>query len=112
MSHYPVSGLLLRSYKCKYAFVPIFHSGPVRIERSGNSTLDIVIENMDEKQQLNMLEWVKKCFNREIYPIPSPAFNDLLVFFFKPAVTNIRAILTKKKNSYFLALFLDKCAIP
>jgi|SRR3989344_2017528 len=56
MSHYPVSGLLLRSYKCKYAFVPIFHSGPVRIERSGNSTLDIVIENKEGKPRIYPLD--------------------------------------------------------
>ena len=77
-----------------------------QIEFEGH--FDAVIGNMTENQQLNLLEWVKKRFNKDIYPEPSPYFTDLLVFFFKPAVTNIRAILTKKKNSYFLALFSDK----
>ncbi len=77
-----------------------------QIEFEGHFSL--VVDNMNENQQANLIEWVRKCNNREIAPDPSPAFRDLLIFFFKPAVTNIRGILTKKKNSYFLALFLDK----
>ena len=77
-----------------------------QIEFEGHFSL--VVENMAENQQTNLIEWVKRCNNREIAPDPSPAFRDLLIFFFKPAVANIRGILTKRKNSYFLALFLDK----
>lgn len=77
-----------------------------QIEFEGHFSL--VVDNMNENQQANLIGWVRKCSNREIAPDPSPTFRDLLIFFFKPAVTNIRGILTKKKNSYFLALFLDK----
>ena len=69
---------------------------------------DLVVGNMPEKMQLNLLEWVKKCKEQELDPKPSPNFRELLVFFFKPYITNVRGILTKRKNSYFIALFLDK----
>lgn len=69
---------------------------------------DLVISNLSEQMQLNLIEWVKRCNNKEISPEPSPLIRDLLIFFFKPSITNIRGILTKKKNSYFLALFLNK----
>ena len=69
---------------------------------------DLVINNINENLQLNLIEWIRKCNDREIDPEPSPTSRDLLAFFFKPRVTNIRGILTKKKNSYFIALFLDK----
>lgn len=50
---------------------------------------DLVINNMEEKMQLHLLEWVKKCHDREIYPDPSPIDHSLLAFFFKPNVNNI-----------------------
>ena len=69
---------------------------------------DLVVKNMKENLSLNLIEWVKRCRDKEISPEPSPASKELLVFFFKPSVTNICGILTKKKNSYFITLFLDK----
>jgi hypothetical protein len=69
---------------------------------------NLVVNNMNEKMQLNLLEWIKRCDNREIDSNTAPAFKGLVAFFFKPRVTNIRGILTKEKNSYFIALFLDK----
>ena len=77
-----------------------------QIEFEGH--FDTVINNMGENQQINFIEWIRKCNNRDIDPDPSPNSRDLLVFFFKPRVTNIRGILTKRKNSYFITLFLDK----
>lgn len=77
-----------------------------QIEFEGH--FDVVASNMGENQQLNFIEWVTKCNNRNIDPDPSPLSKDLLVFFFKPRITNIRGILTKRKNSYFITLFLDK----
>jgi len=69
---------------------------------------DKVVEHMEEKMVAQLLEWVKECEARNIAPFPSSASPGILVFFFKPSVTNVRGILTKKKNSYFLSLFLDK----
>lgn len=69
---------------------------------------NLVIEYMGENMQDHFLEWVTKCINREIDPDQSPRDFSLLAFFFKPNINNIRGILTKRKNSYFLALFLDK----
>lgn len=68
----------------------------------------LVVERMEENMQHNLLDWLKKCRDREINPQPSPADSSLLAFFFKPSVNNIRGILTKRKNSYFIALFFDK----
>ena len=77
-----------------------------QIEFDGH--FNLVVSNMNKDMQLDLVDWIKKCNQREIDPDPSPADHDLLAFFFKPRVTNIRGILTKRKNSYFIALFLDK----
>ena len=77
-----------------------------QIEFEGH--FNLVLEHMEENILMFLLEWVEKCRNREVAPDPSPADHNLLVFFFKPSVNNIRGLLTKRKNSYFIALFLDK----
>lgn len=69
---------------------------------------DLVMARLSELMQEHLLQWAEKCARRELDPDPSPADHHLLVFFFKPSVNNIRGILTKRKNSYFIALFLDK----
>ncbi|MFH0701254.1 MAG: hypothetical protein V2A62_02345 [Candidatus Woesearchaeota archaeon] len=69
---------------------------------------NLVVEHMGDNLQQHLLEWVRKCAHRELNPDQSPADFELLAFFFKPNVNNIRGILTKRKNSYFIALFLDK----
>lgn len=69
---------------------------------------DTVIENISESLQEHLLAWVKDCNGRREEPFPAPLQRNLLVFFFKPKVTNVRGILKKEKNSYFIALFLDK----
>lgn len=69
---------------------------------------NLVFERMGENLQEHFIEWIKQCQERKVDPDPSPADRNLLAFFFKPNVTNIRGILTKRKNSYFIALFLDK----
>ena len=78
----------------------------VQVEFEGH--FDLVVNNMKENMKINLIEWVKRCNDKVISPDPSPKIKDLLIFFFKPRVTNIRGILTKKKNSYFITLFLDK----
>lgn len=77
-----------------------------QIEFEGH--FDLVVSNMSDNLQVHLLDWLRQCQNYEVNPEPCPAFRELLVFFFKPRITNIRGILTKKKNSYFIALFLDK----
>ena len=77
-----------------------------QIEFEGH--FDKVVNTMEKNIQQHLLEWVKKCHDREIDPEPSPVDTSLLAFFFKPKVNNIRGILTKRKNSYFIALFVDK----
>lgn len=77
-----------------------------QIEFDGH--FNLVVSNMDENMQQDLVEWIRRCNNREVDPEPSPVDFGLLAFFFKPRVTNIRGILTKRKNSYFIALFLDK----
>lgn len=32
-----------------------------------------VVERMEKNMQLHLLEWVKRCYDREINPEPSPA---------------------------------------
>ena len=69
---------------------------------------DKVVEHLPDNMILQLLSWAKGCKDKKAIAFPSSAYPELLIFFFKPSVTNVRGILTKKKNSYFLSLFLDK----
>ena len=69
---------------------------------------DIVFDNLKESRQQQFLGWIKECQEGQAIPISSDLVNDLLGFILRFRETNFRAILTKKKNEYFIALFLDK----
>lgn len=69
---------------------------------------DIVFDNLKESRQQQLLDWIRECKGGKSIPISSDIVKDLLGFVLQFRDTNFRAILTKKKNEYFIALFLDK----
>ena len=69
---------------------------------------NIAFDNLKESRQKQLVEWVKDCKEGKSIPISSDKVKDLLGFILRFRDTNFRAILTKKKNKYFIALFLDK----
>lgn len=69
---------------------------------------DKVFDRLKETRQERLIEWVQKCKEGESIPVSSDRIENLLGFVLKFRDTNFRAILTKKKNEYFIALFLDK----
>ncbi len=69
---------------------------------------NMVFDNLKENRQKQLLEWVKECKEGKSIPISSDRIKGLLGFVLRFRDTNFRAILTKKKNEYFIALFLDK----
>ncbi|MEA2037012.1 MAG: hypothetical protein U9O94_05860 [Nanoarchaeota archaeon] len=69
---------------------------------------NMVFDSLKETRQKQILEWVEECKEGERIALNSSRINDLLGFILKFRDTNFRAILTKKKNEYFIALFLDK----
>jgi len=69
---------------------------------------DTVFDNLKENRQQQLLDWIKECRNGQAIPISSDLIKNLLGFIMRFRDTNFRAILTKKKNEYFIALFLDK----
>lgn len=68
---------------------------------------DKCFENLKESQQQEILIWVEECKLHKISPILSKKDRQLIGFV-KRIGSNIRAILTKEKTGYFIALFLDK----
>jgi len=69
---------------------------------------DLVFDNLKEKKQNELISWINGCKEGLAIPISSEKEKGLLGFILKFRDTNFRAILTKKKNAYFIALFLDK----
>jgi len=69
---------------------------------------EVVFNSLKESRQKSLIEWVKGCQVGKAIPVSSDKIKDLLGFVLKFRDTNFRAILTKKKNEYFIALFLDK----
>ena len=67
-----------------------------------------VFNNLKESRQKEMIEWVKECKEGNNIALSSDKIKGLLAFVLRFRNTNFRAILTKKKNGYFIALFLDK----
>jgi len=63
--------------------------------------------NLKETQQQELIEWVKNCKEYKANPIQSKQDRDLIGFV-KRFGSNLRAILTKEKEGYFIVLFLDK----
>jgi len=70
--------------------------------------VEVVIENLTEKKQELILKWVKECDSGIQRPEPCKKFRNLIAFIYKSNDGNIRGVLTKEKNSYFIELFLDK----
>ena len=77
--------------------------GHVRFEGHFNMCFD----NIKETQQQGLIEWVRKCRDKEIGPLQSKK-DRALIGFVERFGSNLRAILTKEKKGYFVALFLDK----
>ena len=67
-----------------------------------------VFNSLKETRQEQLISWVKECQEGKSFVISSDRVTDLLGFVLRFRDTNFRAILTKKKNEYFLNLFLDK----
>ena len=67
-----------------------------------------VFDNLKENRQKQLIEWVKECRQGKCNALSSDKVKGLLAFILRFRDTNFRAILTKKKNEYFIALFLDK----
>jgi len=57
------------------------------------------------KNQESLLSWCKKIKNKEIAPIPSSIFNDIIIFIKKIGSSN-RCIVIKIKNDEFSELHL------
>ena len=69
---------------------------------------EIVFDQLKESRQKQLIQWIIDCREGKNMPISSDKINELLAFILKFRETNFRAILTKKKNEYFIAVFLDK----
>lgn len=69
---------------------------------------DIVFNSLKESRQQQLIGWINDCKKGKSIPISSDVIKNLLGFILRFRDTNLRAILTKKKNEYFIALFLDK----
>jgi len=69
---------------------------------------DKVFGVLKDTRQTQLIDWIKSCHKGNEIPISSDKVKDLLGFVLKFRETHFRAILTKKKNEFFIALFLDK----
>jgi len=67
-----------------------------------------IVKNIDEKKQQQLLQWIRECKAGVAIPEPCPKFRQLLAFIYKSNDNQIRGILTKEKNAYFIEFFLDK----
>jgi len=67
-----------------------------------------VFDSLKENRQQQIINWVRNCKEGKTMAISSDRIKDLLGFILRFRDTNFRIILTKKKNEYFIALFLDK----
>jgi hypothetical protein len=77
--------------------------GNVKFEGHFNKCFD----NLKESQQNQLLQWTLDCKECKANPIQSKK-NKHTIGFVKKFGSNVRAILTKEKSSFFIALFLDK----
>ncbi|MCC7574841.1 hypothetical protein KO361_04580 [Candidatus Woesearchaeota archaeon] len=64
-------------------------------------------ENLKESQQKELINWIKNCEEKKVNPVQSKK-NPEIIGFVKRIGSNVRAILIKKKDKYFIKLFLDK----
>ena len=68
---------------------------------------DKCFSNLKDTQQEEIIEWVRACKELKSNPIQSKN-NREIIGFVKRIGSNLRAILTKEKQGYFIELFLDK----
>ena len=64
-------------------------------------------ENLKETQQQDLMVWIRNCKEYQENIIQSKRDRNIIGFV-KRFGSNLRAILTQRKESYFLSLFLDK----
>lgn len=64
-------------------------------------------ENLKDSQQKELIAWILSCKDFKENPIQSK-INSNVIGFVRRIGSNLRAILTKQKQGYFLLLFLDK----
>jgi len=69
---------------------------------------NIVFDRLSLNRQKQLIEWLRECKDGKVASISSDRITGLLAFILKFRQTNFRAVLTKKKNEYFIALFLGK----
>lgn len=67
-----------------------------------------IINHVSEERTGSILKWIKGCKQEKFKPEPCKNFRHLVSFVYKSNDNIIRGILTKKKNSCFIELFLDK----
>ena len=77
--------------------------GEVRFEGHFNKCFD----NIKDSQQLQIIDWARRCAAKDIGPIQSRKNRDIIGFVNRIG-SSLRAILTKEKKGFFIALFLDK----
>ena len=70
--------------------------------------LEKIIDNLPQERQTRILDWIKQCQQGIIRPEPCKNIPNSIAFIYKSNDNQIRGILTKEKNSYFIELFLDK----
>lgn len=68
---------------------------------------DKCFDNIKATQQVEFLGWINDCKLKKENPIQSKT-NRELIGFVRRIGSNLRAILTKEKQGYFIELFLDK----
>jgi len=75
----------------------------VRFEGHFNKCFD----NLKKTQQEELINWIRDCKAYKVSPIQSKKDRSLIGFV-RRFGRNLRAVLTKEKEGYFMALFLDK----
>lgn len=64
-------------------------------------------DNLKESQQTELVDWIKLCKEHKTNPIQSKTQRNTIGFV-RRIGSNLRAILTKEKQGYYITLFLDK----
>lgn len=75
-------------------------TGKIRFE----GHFDDCFDNLKETQQESLIFWIQRCVDEKELPLRA---KNNIAFIYRMG-SNLRAILTKEKNGYFITLFLDK----
>jgi len=76
--------------------------GDIKFDGHFNKCFD----GLKDSLQVELIRWVKDCDEKKVNPIQSKKKN--VIGFVKKFGSNVRAVLTKEKEGYFIDLFLDK----